>query len=28
MTAAAFDKKIWQDYDWDTHEVTPADCRS
>lgn len=28
MSAAAFDKKIWQDYDWDTHEVTPADCRS
>jgi ABC-type sugar transport system substrate-binding protein len=28
MTAEAFNKKIWQDYDWDTHEVTPADCQS
>ena len=28
MTAEAFNKKIWQGYDWDTHEVTPGDCRS
>jgi ABC-type sugar transport system substrate-binding protein len=28
MTAEAFNKKIWQDYDWDIHEVTPADCQS
>jgi ABC-type sugar transport system substrate-binding protein len=26
ISAADFNKKIWQDYDWDTHEVTPADC--
>ena len=28
MSAAAFDKKIRHGYDWDTHEVTPADSRS
>lgn len=28
MSAAAFNKQVWQDYDWDTHEVTPADCQS
>jgi ribose transport system substrate-binding protein len=27
VTAADFTKKIWTDFDWDTHEVTPADCR-
>jgi ABC-type sugar transport system substrate-binding protein len=27
VTAADFTKKIWKDYDWDTHTVTPADCR-
>lgn len=27
MTAAEFDQKIWKDYAWDTHEVTPADCK-
>ncbi len=25
--AADFNKKVWQDYDWDTHEVTPSDCK-
>lgn len=27
MTAADFNEKIWKQYDWDTHEVTPADCQ-
>jgi hypothetical protein len=27
VTAADFNKKVWQDYDWDTHEVTPSDCK-
>jgi ribose transport system substrate-binding protein len=27
VTAADFTKKIWTDFDWDTHEVTPADCQ-
>lgn len=26
-TAADFTKKIWTDYDWDVHTVTPADCQ-
>jgi ABC-type sugar transport system substrate-binding protein len=26
MTAADFDQKVWKNYDWDTHEVIPADC--
>ena len=27
MTAAEFNKKIWKDFDWDIHTVTPADCQ-
>jgi ABC-type sugar transport system substrate-binding protein len=27
VSAADFTKKIWQDYDWDFQQVTPADCR-
>jgi len=27
MTAADFNEKIWKQYDWDVHEVTPADCQ-
>ena len=27
VTAAEFKKKIWEDFDWDVHTVTPADCQ-
>jgi ribose transport system substrate-binding protein len=27
MAAADFDEQVWKQYDWDTHEVTPADCQ-
>lgn len=27
VSAADFTKKIWSEYDWDVHTVTPADCK-
>ena len=27
VTAKDFDKKIWKDYDWDVHPVSPSDCQ-
>lgn len=27
VTATAFYKKMWTDFDWDTHEASPADCQ-
>jgi ABC-type sugar transport system substrate-binding protein len=27
MTAADFTHKIWNNFDWDVHTVTPADCQ-
>ena len=27
VTAADFNKKLWTDFAWDTHEPTPADCQ-
>jgi ribose transport system substrate-binding protein len=27
VTAADFNKKVWQDFDWDVHEVQPSDCQ-
>lgn len=27
VTAADFNKKVWEAYDWDVHEVQPSDCQ-
>jgi ribose transport system substrate-binding protein len=27
VTAADFNKEVWQDFDWDVHEVQPSDCQ-